>query len=91
MAQAQPKMPVEHGAPDPMQYMHPLMKKHYGKWVYHSHPKPGVLMVPATLRLPKSARAAFIRAVAAHPPFSSKSVRRSSFSQTSAHLASPSS
>ncbi|HXZ92745.1 MAG TPA: dissimilatory-type sulfite reductase subunit beta, partial [Burkholderiales bacterium] len=44
MAQAQPKMPVEHGAPDPMQYMHPLMKKHYGKWVYHSHPKPGVLM-----------------------------------------------
>jgi sulfite reductase beta subunit len=44
MAQAQPKMPVEHGAPDPMQYMHPLMKKNYGKWTYHSHPKPGVLM-----------------------------------------------
>jgi sulfite reductase beta subunit len=35
--------PIESGAPDPMPYMHPVMKKNYGKWVFHSHPKPGVL------------------------------------------------
>ena len=34
---------IESGAPDPMPYMHPVMKNNYGKWVYHSHPKPGVL------------------------------------------------
>jgi len=34
---------IESGAPDPMPYMHPVMKDNYGKWVYHSHPKPGVL------------------------------------------------
>ena len=44
MAQAQPRTPVEHGAPDPMPTMHPVMRKNYGKWVYHKHPKPGVLM-----------------------------------------------
>ncbi len=26
-----------------MLYMHPIMKKNYGKWMFHSHPKPGVL------------------------------------------------
>ena len=26
-----------------MPYMHPVMKDNYGKWVFHSHPKPGVL------------------------------------------------
>jgi sulfite reductase beta subunit len=35
--------PIESGAPDPMPYMHPVMKKNYGKWVFHSHPRPGVL------------------------------------------------
>ena len=34
---------IESGAPDPMPYMHPVMKDNYGKWVFHSHPKPGVL------------------------------------------------
>ena len=34
---------IESGTPDPMPYMHPLMKKNYGKWVFHAHPKPGVL------------------------------------------------
>ena len=34
---------IESGAPDPMPYMHPVMKKNYGKWTFHSHPKPGVL------------------------------------------------
>ena len=34
---------IESGTPDPMPYMHPVMKNNYGKWVYHSHPKPGVL------------------------------------------------
>ena len=34
---------IESGAPDPMPYMHPVMKSNYGKWVYHAHPKPGVL------------------------------------------------
>jgi sulfite reductase beta subunit len=34
---------IESGTPDPMPYMHPVMKNNYGKWVFHSHPKPGVL------------------------------------------------
>jgi len=34
---------IESGAPDPMPYMHPVMAKNYGKRVFHSHPKPGVL------------------------------------------------
>lgn len=34
---------IESGTPDPMPYMHPVMKDNYGKWVFHSHPKPGVL------------------------------------------------
>jgi len=42
-AQAKPRMPIEHGAPDPMPFMHPVMKENYGQWVYHSHPKAGVL------------------------------------------------
>jgi len=40
---AEPRQPIESGAPDPKPYMHPTMVKNYGKWVYHSHPKPGVL------------------------------------------------
>jgi len=35
--------PVESGVPDHMPFMHPVLKDNYGKWVYHSHPKPGVL------------------------------------------------
>lgn len=41
MAELRP--PIESGAPDPMPLMHPVMKKNYGKWVFHDHPKPGVL------------------------------------------------
>jgi sulfite reductase beta subunit len=40
----QPRQPIEHGAPDPFPYMHPVMRKNYGKWIYHDHPRPGVLM-----------------------------------------------
>ncbi len=35
--------PVESGIPDATPYMHPTMVKNYGKWVYHNHPKAGVL------------------------------------------------
>ncbi|MGA7951435.1 MAG: dissimilatory-type sulfite reductase subunit beta, partial [Thiobacillaceae bacterium] len=40
---AELRTPIESGAPDPMPLMHPVMKKNYGKWVFHDHPKPGVL------------------------------------------------
>src|SRR3990170_3383754 len=40
---AEQRAPIESGAPDPMPLMHPVMRKNYGKWVYHNHPKPGVL------------------------------------------------
>ena len=39
-----PRPPIETGAPDPMPLMHPLMRKNYGQWIYHDHPRPGVLM-----------------------------------------------
>ncbi len=38
-----PKLPDEHGVPDPKQYMHPIMKANYGKWDWHERPRPGVL------------------------------------------------
>jgi sulfite reductase beta subunit len=38
-----PKLPDEHGVPDPFPLMHPLLKKNYGKWAYHDRPRPGVL------------------------------------------------
>ncbi len=38
-----PRMPVEHGVPDPMPFMHPLLKKNYGNWKWHDRPRPGVL------------------------------------------------
>ena len=41
MAEMRP--PIESGIPDAKPYMHPTMVKNYGKWVYHNHPKPGVL------------------------------------------------
>ncbi len=40
---APPKLPDEHGVPDPFQYMHPVMKANYGKWDWHDRPRPGVL------------------------------------------------
>ena len=40
---AELRQPDECGVPEPKQYMHPVMVKNYGKWVFHSHPKPGVL------------------------------------------------
>ena len=35
--------PIESGCPDPFQYMHPMMRKNFGMWKYHEHPRPGVL------------------------------------------------
>ncbi|MBT4315588.1 MAG: dissimilatory-type sulfite reductase subunit beta, partial [Candidatus Thioglobus sp.] len=42
MAEA-PRMPIESGCPDPIQYMHPTMRRNYGQWAYHDRPRPGVL------------------------------------------------
>ena len=36
--------PIETGCPDPFQYMHPVMRRNFGMWAYHTHPRPGVLM-----------------------------------------------
>ena len=44
MAKIQHRMPIESGAPDGFQYMHPSMRKNYGQWKYHEHPRPGVLL-----------------------------------------------
>ena len=38
-----PRSPIESGCPDAFQYMHPVMRKNYGAWKYHEHPRPGVL------------------------------------------------
>jgi len=35
--------PIESGCPDPWQYMHPVMRKNFGMWKYHEHPRAGVL------------------------------------------------
>ncbi|MEW8692877.1 MAG: dissimilatory-type sulfite reductase subunit beta [Candidatus Thiodiazotropha endolucinida] len=43
MPAKQRRVPIESGCPDGMQYMHPLMKKNFGRWKYHEDPKPGVL------------------------------------------------
>ncbi len=40
---AQPRMPIESGVPDHIQYLHPLLKKNYGQWAWHDRPRPGVL------------------------------------------------
>ena len=40
---AKPRTPIETGAPDGFQYMHPTMRKNFGRWKYHEHPKSGVL------------------------------------------------
>ncbi|KAF5037230.1 hypothetical protein DSECCO2_566800 [anaerobic digester metagenome] len=54
-------------------------------------PNPAVDILPTTATFPISARSAVTLVVAAHPPFSSKSVRRNSLTQISAHLGCPSS
>lgn len=38
-----PRMPIESGVPDPMPFMHPVLKKNFGTWKYHERPRPGVL------------------------------------------------
>nr|MBP6251985.1 dissimilatory-type sulfite reductase subunit beta [Rubrivivax sp.] len=38
-----PRTPIESGAPDNKQFMHPTMLKNYGNWKYHDRPRPGVL------------------------------------------------
>jgi len=43
MAKEAPRMPIESGCPDPIQYMHPTMRRNYGEWAYHDRPRPGVL------------------------------------------------
>ncbi|MCN4143547.1 MAG: dissimilatory-type sulfite reductase subunit beta [Thiohalomonas sp.] len=43
MAAEKPKMPIESGAPDGFQYMHPTMRRNFGLWKYHERPRPGVL------------------------------------------------
>ena len=35
--------PIESGCPDPWQYMHHVMRKNFGMWKYHEHPRVGVL------------------------------------------------
>jgi sulfite reductase beta subunit len=40
---AEPRRPIESGVPDPMPFMHPLMRKNYGKWAWHDRARPGVL------------------------------------------------
>ena len=39
----QMRAPIETGAPDGFQYMHPTMRKNFGQWKWHDHPRPGVL------------------------------------------------
>ena len=43
MAADRPQMPIESGAPDGFQYMHPTMRRNFGLWKYHDRPRPGVL------------------------------------------------
>ncbi len=38
-----PRRAIESGVPDPMPFMHPLLKKNYGTWKWHDRPRPGVL------------------------------------------------
>ena len=36
-----PRTPIESGAPDNKQYMHPTLLKNYGNWKMHDRPRPG--------------------------------------------------
>ncbi len=40
---AHPRKPIETGVPDPMPFLHPLLKRNYGEWKWHDRPRPGVL------------------------------------------------
>ncbi len=44
MALEDMRSPIESGCPDGFQYMHPSMRKNFGQWKYHEHPRPGVLL-----------------------------------------------
>ncbi len=54
-------------------------------------PKPGVLVAPDNVTIPKSANFADILTFAAQPPFSSKFDNRNSFTHISTHFGNPSS
>ncbi|CAA6803321.1 MAG: Dissimilatory sulfite reductase, beta subunit (EC, partial [uncultured Thiotrichaceae bacterium] len=41
-AKIQMREPIESGCPDGFQYMHPVMRRNYGQWLYHEDPRPGV-------------------------------------------------
>ena len=43
-AKKEMRSPIETGCPDGFQYMHPTMRKNFGQWKYHEHPRPGVLL-----------------------------------------------
>ena len=43
-AKKEMRTPIETGCPDGFQYMHPTMRKNFGQWKYHEHPRPGVLL-----------------------------------------------
>ena len=49
-AKKEMRAPIETGAPDGFQYMHPTMRKNFGQWQYHEHPRPGVLVHVAKRR-----------------------------------------
>jgi sulfite reductase beta subunit len=40
---AAPRMPIESGVPDPFVFMHPVLKRNFGRWDWHDRPRPGVL------------------------------------------------
>ena len=42
-AKKEMRAPIETGAPDGFQYMHPTMRKNFGQWKYHEHPRPCLL------------------------------------------------
>ncbi|TVP77848.1 dissimilatory-type sulfite reductase subunit beta [Thioalkalivibrio sp.] len=44
MSQTAMRPPIESGCPDGFQYMHPVMRRNFGAWKYHEHPRPGVLL-----------------------------------------------
>lgn len=40
---SEPRMPIESGVPEMEAYLHPVLKKNYGRWAWHERPRPGVL------------------------------------------------
>lgn len=37
------RRPIESGVPDPVPYLHPILRRNYGDWKWHDRPRPGVL------------------------------------------------